>query len=365
MYGSALISNDVASIGIYHKMGQRSTPAMHLEFGGNDDCTGHLIGEEGRGLHYMFQMMNGARLNVGLAGTYIASAAYYASLQYAKERPQGRRPDNKNADEPPVTIIHHPDIRRMLLLQKVIAEGSLAFVLQCYLYLDLEKSSSGEEKKRYIQLLDLLTPVAKSYGAEMGLVSVNNGLQVLGGYGYTEDFILEQLARDVRIMSLYEGTTGIQAITLLGRQVTANNGAGLLYWKEEVSKDIISAQSFSGIKPYADWLLQELDAFDKVTKHLLVAAAKNSKEIFLADASLYMELFGVINVAWQWLKQGSVAQNKLQENSCAAGDRLFYQSKLHSMKFFFHYELRKTKGLCERLMDTEVLTVLVDEDPIM
>ncbi len=362
---SRLEANDVASIGIYHKMGQRSTPAMHLEFGANNDCTGYLIGEEGKGLQYMFQMMNTARLGVGLAGTYIASAAYYASLQYAKERTQGRRLNDKDAGEGPVAIISHPDVRRMLLSQKTFVEGSLALLLQCYKYTDLEKISDGDDKQRYNDLLELLTPVAKTYGAEMGIVSVNNGLQVLGGYGYTEDFILEQLARDVRIMSLYEGTTGIQSQALLGRQVIANNGRTLQYWKEEVAKDINGAQLFANIQCYADCLLNEIQEFRKVTHCLMGVAAKSGKEAFLADANLYMELFALINVAWQWMKQGITAQQKLSESNCSSGDRKFYKSKLHSMKFFFHYELRKTKGLCARLTDNEVLTVMQDEDLIM
>lgn len=363
--GSGLVDNDIASIGIYHKMGQRSTPAMHLEFGANNNCISYLIGEEGKGLFYMFQMMNSARLGVGLAGTYIASAAYYASLLYAKERPQGRRADAKNPDDPQVTIIHHPDVRRMLLLQKTFVEGSLALLLQCYKYIDLEKISDDKDKQRYNDLLELLTPVAKTYGAEMGIVSVNNGLQVLGGYGYTEDFILEQLARDVRIMSLYEGTTGIQSQALLGRQVIANSGRALQYWKEEVMKDIDAAQRFANIQCYADWLLSEMEEFHEVTQFLMGLATKGNKELFLADANLYMELFALINVAWQWLKQGIIAQQKLNEDNCIADDMKFYKAKIHSMKFFFHYELRKTKGLSGRLRDGEVLTVMEDEDLIM
>jgi len=363
--GSDLVTNDVHSIGIYHKMGQRSTPAMHLEFGAANDCIGHLVGEEGKGLAYMFQMMNAARLGVGLVGTFIASAAYYASLQYARERPQGRRPDGKTMNEPPVTIIHHPDVRRMLLLQKTFVEGSLSFLLQCFKYIDLEKISDDNEKQRYADLLELLTPVAKTYGSEMGLVSVNNGLQVLGGYGYTEDFMLEQLARDVRIMSLYEGTTGIQSLALLGRQVIGNNGTTLQYWNDEVKKDIEAAQRYSNIQCYADWLLNELLEFRKITDNVLAIAADSKKEIVLADANLYMELFALLNIGWQWVKQGVIAQLKLNELNNTTDDQKFYKSKLQSMKFFFHYELIKAKALCARLKDNEVLTVIQDEDLII
>jgi alkylation response protein AidB-like acyl-CoA dehydrogenase len=359
------VNNDLASIGIYHKMGQRSTPAMHLEFGANNDCIGYLIGEEGKGLSYMFQMMNNERLGVGLAGTYIASAAYYASLQYAKERPQGRPLNNKNVNGPQTTIIHHPDVRRMLFLQKAMVEGSLAFLLQCYKYIDREKISNSEEKQRYNDLLELLTPAAKTYGAEMGIVSVNNGLQVLGGYGYTEDFILEQLARDVRIMSLYEGTTGIQSQALLGRQVPMNNGRALQYWKEEVTQDIDTAQEFNNLQQYADWLLHEIQELENVTTHLLTIAAKGDAEIFLSDANLYMELFGLINIAWQWLKQAVVAQRNLNKENNTTVDKIFYQSKIETMQFFFHYELVKTKGLCTRLRDEKVLTIWKKDEALI
>jgi alkylation response protein AidB-like acyl-CoA dehydrogenase len=358
-------SNDVVALAVYHKMGQRSTPAMHLEFGATDNCTGYLIGEEGKGLTYMFQMMNNARLGVGLAGTYIATAAYYASLQYAKERPQGRRPDTRNTNEPPVTIIHHPDVRRMLLLQKTIAEGSLALVLYCYSFMDKEQIATTAEKQRCTDLLELLTPVAKTYGAEMGVVAVNNGIQVLGGYGYTEDFILEQLARDVRIMSLYEGTTGIQSIALLGRQVLANKGQSLQYWKEEVMKAIEAAQHFANLQCYADWLLHKVEAIFKVSMHLIDRTTKTTKEIVLADANLYMELFGLVTIGWQWLLQATVAQQQLTNGCEAAEDQKFYRSKLQAMKFFFHYELRKTRGLIARLMDDEVITALDGDDLLM
>lgn len=361
----SLVSNDVVSLGLYHKMGQRSTPAVHLEFGGANDCIGYLIGEEGKGLSCMFQMMNSARLGVGLAGTYIASAAYHQSLQYAQERPQGRRLDDKNSDDPPVAIIHHPDVRRMLFLQKAIVEGSLSLLFQCYQYLDLEKISNEEEAQRYNDLLELLTPVAKTYGAEMGIVSVNNGLQVLGGYGYTEDFALEQLARDVRIMSLYEGTTGIQSLALLGRQIPMNKGRSFTYWKEEVLKDVDNAQVFNGLRQCADWLLHEVQQLDAVTQHLMTIAAKENAEVFLRDATLYMEVFGLVTVGWQWLRQAVVAQKALDEKSCSGNERRFYCSKLETAQFYFHYELVKTKGLFARLMDEKVITIWKEDDALL
>ena len=364
--GGTLVSNDVTSIAIYHKMGQKATPAMHLEFGAKDDCIGYLIGEANRGLPHMFLMMNGARLGVGMAGIHIASAAYYASLQYAQERPQGRRLNEKSALGEPTTILHHPDVRRMLLLQKAIVEGGLSLILKCYQYLDLEKAYGHDPsvKKQYNDLLELLTPVAKTYGAEMGFIAVNQGVQVLGGYGYTEDFELEQMARDVRIMSLYEGTTGIQAQALLGRQVVGNQGRSLIAWYNEVAKDVYEAENMKTLKPYWKKQMDAMRQFQKVNNHIFKVAAKGNMEVFLADANLYIEAFGILNVAWQWLKQGIVAQQAIEKQ--AQGDDLtFYQSKIQTMQFYFHYEVPRLKGLFERLMDKTVLTIFDDAKEII
>ncbi len=356
-----LLHNDVTSVSIFHKMGQRSTPAMQLEFGANDDCVGFLIGDPGNGLAYMFQMMNTARLGIGLAGSYIASSAYYASLNYATERYQGRNKRSPQDGLGQTQIINHPDVRRMLLLQKAITEGCLALVMQCYYYEDLLKVCIASERVKYSDLLELLTPVAKTYGAEMGMVSVSNGLQVLGGYGYTEDFTLEQLLRDVRIMSIYEGTTGIQAQALLGRQIPANNNRSFGLWIEEVSKVIQRASESEELRPYGSWLAAEIRELQRTTQHLLDIHSKGLDEIFLSDANLFMEVFGLVCVAWQWLNQGIVSDKRIKED-ISQPDRIFYLSKLETMRFFFHYELRKTKGMHERLRDNTILTVRTDDE---
>ena len=179
--------------------------------GENDNCRGYLVGEPHKGLSYMFQMMNEARIGVGMQATAIATAAYYTSLEYAKERPQGRKLTSKDPTLPPVPIIQHADIRRMLLFQRATTEGSLAVILQCAMYTDLARTEDSEQKKRYDLLLDLLTPVAKTYGAENGILSVSQGLQILGGYGYCQEFPMEQYFRDIRIHTIHEGTTEFRA----------------------------------------------------------------------------------------------------------------------------------------------------------
>lgn len=352
------VSNDVSSIGIFHKMGQKATPALHLAFGEKENCIGYLLGIENQGLPQMFQMMNGARLGVGMAGVAAASAAYFTSLNYAKERPQGRKLDSKVFQENQALIIEHPDVRRMLLSQKAMVEGGLALLLQCYLYLDLLKvSTNADEIQKYDALLELLTPVAKTYGAEMGIVSVNLGMQVLGGYGYTEDFVLEQLARDVRITSIYEGTTGIQAQAVLGRQITRNNGIALVLWQEEVNKVIEAAKKHENLVAEATKLEENLKSFKKTTYHLLGIAAKGNAEVFMADATLYLEYFGILNVAWQWLLMAVTAANALAEKADESG---FYEAKIKTMKFFYKYELSKTAYLANCLTDEQTLTIKGD-----
>lgn len=358
-----LLDNDVASTALYHKMGQKGTPALHLTFGEKDNCIGWLIGEPNQGLGYMFKMMNEARIGVGMTGAAIASSAYYASLQYANERPQSRRLNEKNQlDSPQVTIIQHPDVRRMLLTQKAIVEGSLSLLLECARYADLEHVSEGDEKEKYGLLLDLLTPVAKTYPTEAGIRSVSEAMQVLGGYGYTEDFPIEQLYRDIRITSIYEGTTTIQAQDLLGRKITIKGGKAPQFLFKEIESTLIAASKHDDFAPYCEQLKKELVQLKQVTDTLLVYAQKGDIERYLMDATLYMELFGIVVVAWQWLKQGTEAQKSLLENKPTGDEQLFYESKLHTMKFFFNYEVTKTLGLSARLMSPETLTIVGDKE---
>ena len=220
----SLEPNDVNSVADFQKMGQKGYCTTHLGFGDKEDCRGWLVGEENQGLKYMFMMMNAARIGVGRDASAIASAAYQASLQYANERPQGRKltsDGKKNVEESQSLIIEHPDVRRMLLLQKAVVEGSMSLVLLAAKYYDLETTAqSKEEKYKYNSLLEMIIPVVKTYPSEAGSYSVNNGLQVLGGYGFCSDFILQQYYRDIRISAIYEGTTGIQSQDLLGRKDT-------------------------------------------------------------------------------------------------------------------------------------------------
>jgi alkylation response protein AidB-like acyl-CoA dehydrogenase len=355
-----LIANDLNTAGIYHKMGYRGAPITQLSMGENNECRGWLVGEPHKGLSYMFQMMNEARIDIGSGAAAIASAAYYASLEYTQQRPQGRKVTSKDPTQPQIPIIQHADIRRMLLFQRAVVEGSIALVLQCSKYSDMERTLSGEEKEKITLLLDLLTPVAKSYPSEMGILSISAGMQCLGGYGYCDEFPLELYYRDARIHPIHEGTTGIQGITLLGRNVTMKNGAAFKLFLAEVEGAIRQAEDFAGLKPYAQSLKEGVERLAKVTLHLIGVAQSKGPEVFLADATLYLEFFGIICIAWQWLLQALAAQKALSKNSAGA-EADFYQGKIYTFRYFFKYELPKIEGLAKRLLDADGMTVEMKE----
>jgi butyryl-CoA dehydrogenase len=305
-------------------------------------------------------MVNEARIDIGTCATAIASAAYYASLEYTRERTQGRRLSAKDPTLPPVPIIEHPDVKRMLLFQRSIVEGSLSVLLQCSRYADMVKVLTGEEKERYNLLLGLLTPIAKTYPSEMGFLSVSQGLQCLGGYGYCDEFPLEQHFRDARIHPIHEGTTAIQALDLLGRKLIMNDGKAYKLYIEEVQKTIQKAEDVSELAPYAKELQDALERLEGVTEHLIGLATRASRELFLADATLYLEFFGIIVVAWQWLLQALSIQKALR-NNLSGGEADFYQGKFYAFRYFFSYELPKIEWLAKRLTDSDGLTVEIKE----
>ena len=360
-----LIYNDAAIEGEFEKMGQKGYCTTHIVFGDKNDCRGWLVGEPNKGLYYMFQMMNEARIATGRMGTAIATAAYFSSLKYANERPQGRKLNKtgqKNIQEEQTIIINHPDIKRMLLEQKAIVEGSLSLVLETAALVDKEKTStSKEEKENYNLLLELLTPVTKTYPAEKGIKSTSNAVQILGGYGFCTDFMPQQYYRDIRIISIYEGTTGIQSLDLLGRKITMNNGKALELLGIEIYKSIKKASQFKELEKYAVQLEKNLILVQKVVKALIPFALKGNYERYLADATIFMELFGSVVIGWQWLKIATDASKKLEIGSLEK-TKEFYTSKITTMKFFYTYELVKTKSLADIMMNEEEITIKASAD---
>ena len=359
-----LEDNDVLTAGDFQKLGQRGYCTTHLVFGESGDCRGWLVGEANQGLKYMFQMMNGARISVGRDAVAVSSAAYHASLQYANERPQGRRLSNngsKNPDATPVLIKEHPDVRRMLLLQKAIYEGSLSLTFQTSLYHDLSRVATTEEKEKYHLLLELLTPIAKTYPSEKGREAVDNGVQILGGYGYCSDFVLQQHFRDIRIMAIYEGTTGIQSLDLLGRKVMLKNGKALEFLVAEIMQTIGRAQAHDELKAYSKQLATTLQEAKGIIDFLVPFAMKGQYERFLSDATIFMEYMGTLIIAWQWLKIAIAAKEASLANEGAYTSK-FYESKIHTMRFFYKYELPRITGLAATIKHSEVLTLLDGEE---
>ena len=360
--------NDVTTVADFQKMGQRGYATTHLGFGDADDCQGYLVGEPNKGLHYMFLMMNAARIAVGLGSSAIASAAYYASLQYANERPQGRKltsDGTKDINDKQALIVEHPDVRRMLMLQKSVVEGSMSLVMLASKYYDLENTAtSPEEKKKYNTLLEMIIPVVKTYPAEAGAYSINNGLQILGGYGFCSDFILQLYYRDIRISSIYEGTTGIQSQDLLGRKMTMGNGEGAQMLMAEVMETIQAASQLDALKGYAKILGDKLQLTQKILGHLVPFAMKGDYERFLADASIFMEFFSLVIMGWTWLDIGVNAQQALITGNGNYSDE-FYESKLETLEYFFAYELPKTTGQAEILMHPSTVTIKKEKEYIV
>lgn len=363
MANGDLIPNDVNTLGDFQKLGQKGYCTTHLSFGDQNDCEGWLVGEPNKGLKYMFLMMNSSRIAVGRGAAAITMAAYQASLTYAKERPQGRgltSTGKKDVEQEQTLIINHPDVKRMLLFQKVVAEGALSLVLLASKYHDLSTTHADSmEREKYLHLLEMLTPIVKTYPSEIGSVSVSNGLQVLGGYGYCNDFILQQYFRDIRIFSIYEGTTGIQSLDLLGRKIPMGDGKALALLSEEIMGAITEASKYNELAPYAKKLGAKLKLMQEVLQFLMPFAQKGDYERFLSDATVFMEFFGNIVIGWLWLEMATKAQSALAASDTRYSKE-FFNAKVHAMKFYFKYELPKTTALAEVLMNKEVLTVAAD-----
>ncbi|MBU3918248.1 acyl-CoA dehydrogenase, partial [bacterium] len=352
-----LVPNDVVTSGVYHKLGYRGCPIVQLSIGDKNDCHGWLVGEAHNGLRYMFQMMNEARIGVGLGAVSMSTAAYYSSLDYSKTRLQGRKIGQKDPKLPQISLIEHADIKRMLLFQKAINEGSLALLFQCAKYIDLQTVlTDKKEKEDNHLLLELLIPIAKTYPSEMGIQSISQGLQCFGGSGFCDDYPLEQYYRDARIHPIHEGTTAIQGMDLLGRKVVMNDGKAFLLFQKELNTTISAAKKHPALEVHARKLENSLATLLEVTGHLLKIAGEKGPEIFLADATLYLELFGIITISWQWLLQGIKAIEAM-EGGVSKADESFYKGKLFTLRFFFGYELPKIEGLANRLMDSDYLTV--------
>ena len=345
--------NDVALAGLNHKLGWRGTTNTLLNFGEGKypvdqraGAVGYLVGSAGKGLHCMFHMMNEARIGVGTAATMLGMAGYYASLDYAKARPQGRlmkKPAEgvsagataviKDSASPQVRIIEHADVRRMLLAQKAYCEGALALELYCAKLVDEQKTGDAQSADDARLLLEVLTPIAKSWPSEWCLEANSLAIQVHGGYGYTRDFPVEQYWRDNRLNMIHEGTHGIQAADLLGRKVLMEGGRGLKLLAGRMSDTARRASEVPSLTDHAKALLAALQSIGTATE---AAWSTGNPNDALANAVPYMQAFGHTVLAWIWL---DVAHRALEvdakrSNPATAG-------RVGAAAYFFHYELPK------------------------
>jgi alkylation response protein AidB-like acyl-CoA dehydrogenase len=368
--------NDIVCTGIEKKMGISGSATCSLTFGGQGKCRGLLLGEEHKGMRVMFQMMNEARILVGSIGAISASAAYLYAVNYARDRYQGRDLEKIfETDAPQVPIIHHPDVRRMLLKMKAYVEGMRS--LQYFGYYCIEKEKIGKddkEKSYYKGLLDLLTPIMKSYCTDRGFEVCSEALQVFGGYGYTREYPVEQLLRDVRIASIYEGTNGIQAMDLLARKLPMKEGAIFLNLMGEIEKTINMARSFTVLTGLADRLKKAVDKLGLLTGHMGKTAMSADLKVAFAHASPYLETIGDVIMGWMLLWRATVAEPKLQEilekqpgkeretiiqkNKNAA----FYQGQLNSADYFIKSVLPITLGKMEAIMENCSAVVDIPEE---
>ena len=346
--GSRGERNDVALAGLLHKMGYRNTTSTVLNFGEKDGAVGYLVGDANMGLGYMFQMMNEARIGVGLGAAAMGYQSYLEALAYARERPQGRLVSNKNPAAPQVRIVEHADVRRMLLMQKAYAEGSLALCLYAStLVEDAHTAAEPAERKAAAELLDLITPMVKSWPSKYGVYASDLGIQVLGGAGYTREYPLEQLYRDNRLNPIHEGTEGIQGIDLLGRKLGPKGGDGYAEFQRRIGATLDSANPMDICGPLASQLMNALDILKRVTADLQEQLA-NDPDHGLSNATMYLDLFGKVLVGWIWLKQAMAAENALA-NGAAGTEEDFYRGKIHAARYFMDWELAPLEGYARLL----------------
>src|SRR5688500_13176835 len=364
--GSLGERNDVVLAGLNHKMGYRGTTNTLLNFGegvhtpgGQPGAVGYLVGEPHRGLTYMFHMMNEARIGVGMGATVLGYTGYLHALEYARTRTQGRPAAAKDPSSPAVPIIEHPDVRRMLLAAKSYAEGGLALGLYCARLVDEEQTAETEEQRaRAHLLLDTLTPIAKAWPSQWGPVADDLAMQVLGGYGYTRDYPVEQFYRDNRLNLIHEGTHGIQAMDLVHRKIRMNEGEAFKLLVATIRRDIDEGVRVPATAGFAQQLGQAVEEVSAATA-TMQAAAPNAR-IYTANATLYLDMLGHVAIAWMWLRQATVAARRLQDGG--GTDEKFYLGKLTACRYFYTYELPRLAHWLAPLRSAEPLFAELDPD---
>ncbi|SFL98311.1 acyl-CoA dehydrogenase [Marinobacter zhejiangensis] len=358
--GSLGERNDVALAGLIHKMGYRGTTSTMLNFGEQQGAVGYLVGKPHQGLAAMFHMMNEARIGVGLGAVMLGYTGYLHALDYARDRRQGRPMGEKDPASPQVPLIRHADIRRMLLAQKAYVEGGLALCLEGAMLVDQKKhAGTSEARELAAGLLDLLTPVIKSWPSQFCLEANSLAIQVHGGYGYTREYPVEQFYRDNRLNPIHEGTHGIQGLDLLGRKVSMADGRFYQALLGRIEDCIAEGRADTRLAPCAEQLADALQTLDRATGVVNSAKARGEVEPALANASLYLEAFGHLVVGWLWLRQGLKAAAGLAGHGAQSGD--FYEGKLKACEYFARYELPRVRSLSELLQSVDTTALAMSD----
>ena len=357
--GSLGARNDVVVAGVNHKMGYRGTVNCALNFGERGGAYAELVGEPNRGLHYMFHMMNEARVFVGLGAAALGSASYLEALQYARDRKQGRLPGANDPLAPPVAIIAHADVRRMLLEQKAAVEGAFALCLYAAkLVDDRDTAPTGDERRDAALFLDFLTPIVKAWVSQSCVRASDLAIQVHGGYGYSREYKVEQLYRDNRLNPIHEGTDGIQSLDLLARKTTMADGAAFDLWHAAIARAIAAARATGNVQlaALADGVTSALDEATRTTQTLTEAmrGTRSGQGVATANAMMYLEMMGRTTIGWMWLELATTA--------AAKGDDAFYRGKLHTARYYIRYELAPVAAQATLLRDLDdTLVALRDE----
>ena len=352
--------NHVACTGVEDKMGIHASSTCSLSFGSGGRCRGFLLGQENKGMRVMFHMMNEARIMVGSIGHMSASAAYLYALDYARKRFQGRALENIfNPDAPQVPIIDHPDVRRMLMWMKAHVEGMRSLVYYTALCHDLSQTAQEPEfKEKMAGFVDLLTPVVKSYLSDKGFDVCVLAMQVMGGYGYMRDYPVEQILRDVKIASIYEGTNGIQAMDLLGRKLAMNQGRLFADFLGEMNKTVDQAKKIPALADLAEKTGRAVTRLGETAAHLgNTALTKNLRAAF-SFASPFLDAFGDVLLAWMLLWRAETGA-RLMEKSSKKSD--FYQGQIHTAQYFIQSILPITLGKMEAIKNADNAAVAMDE----
>jgi butyryl-CoA dehydrogenase len=348
--------NDIALAGLNHKMGNRGTTNCLLNFGegkyrpgGKAGAVGYLVGQAQQGLANMFHMMNEARIGVGLGATVLGYTAYLHSLDYARNRPQGRHPAAKDPATPQLPIIEHPDVRRMLLAQKAYVEGALGLVMYSARLVDEQHTAeTPEARARATRLLEFLTPITKSWPSQWCVEANSLAIQVHGGYGYTREYNVEQFYRDNRLNAIHEGTHGIHGLDLLGRKVMLQDGALFQAFAAELRATVGRARAVGdgSLTSRANALDAAWRRVEQVTQALYAAGDMNKT---LANATVYLEAVGHVVVAWIWLEQAIVATRAESSD--------FYLGKLQACRYFYQWELPKVYPQLDLLASLDTTTL--------